>query len=54
MVHFSHTFERYIMFYHLEKPPGIASIDIVAIAKTADSQQIIAFNKLFVLHYSIN
>ena len=27
---------------------------IVAIAKIADSQQIIAFNKLFVLHYSIN
>ena len=26
---------------------------IVAIAKIADSQQIIAFNKLFVLHYSI-
>ena len=27
---------------------------IVAIAKIADSQQIIAFNKSFVLHYSIN
>ena len=27
---------------------------IVAIAKIADSQQIIAFNRLFVLHYSIN
>ena len=26
----------------------------LAIAKIADSQQIIAFNKLFVLHYSIN
>ena len=26
----------------------------VAIAKIADSQQIIVFNKLFVLHYSIN
>ena len=27
---------------------------IEAIAKMADSQQIIAFNKSFVLHYSIN
>ena len=27
---------------------------IVAIDKIADSQQIIAFNKLFVLHNSIN
>ena len=27
---------------------------IVAIAKIADSQQTIAFNKLFILHYSIN
>ena len=27
---------------------------IVAIAKIADSQQVIAFNKLFILHYSIN
>ena len=27
---------------------------IVAIAKIADSQQSIAFNKLFVLHYCIN
>ena len=27
---------------------------IVVIAKIADSQQIIALNKLFVLHYSIN
>ena len=27
---------------------------IVAIAKIADSQLIIAFNKLFVLHFSIN
>ena len=26
----------------------------VAIAEIADSQQIIALNKLFVLHYSIN
>ena len=25
----------------------------VAIAEIADSQQIIAFNKLFILHYSI-
>ena len=27
---------------------------IVAITKIADSQQITAFNRLFVLHYSIN
>ena len=41
--------------YHLEKPPGIVSINVyLAIAKITDSQQIIAFNKSFVLHYSIN
>ena len=26
MVHFSHIFERYV--YHLEKPPGIVSINV--------------------------
>ena len=48
MVHFSHTFEIYYV-YHLEKNPGILVLMyIVAIAKIADSQQIISFNKLFV------
>ena len=40
---------KYIYVYHLEKSTGIVSITLytVAIAKIADSQQIIAFYKLF-------
>ena len=54
MVHFSHTLEKTYV-YHLEKPPGIVRInDIVVNAKIADSQQNIAFNKSFVLQFSIN
>ena len=54
MVHFSHKFERYMFITKKSPQVLLLLMYIVAIAKIADSQQIIAFNKLFVLHYSIS
>ena len=54
MVHFSQTFERYMFITSKSPQVLLVLMFIVAIAKIADSQQIIAFNKLFVWHYSIN
>ena len=54
MVHFSHTFERYVFITQKSPQALLVLMYIVAIAKIDDSQQIIALNKLFVLHYSIN